>query len=278
MLRFAYLFLASCALLAGGITKERLISMVKAGTPEAQIRATVKAEGLDFNPRGSVLAEIRDAGGSLGLTVFLEGFRKEEKEAATATYTQQAPVYEPEVTGRFALSLQAAKPVGEWPYDHTAGYGVGLNWFFNREGLEQRLHIGYTVFGEKDLAGLPPNWKVSSKIDSFLVSWDFMPCLWRHRDQSIHLVIGPGIGAWSQHLTLSEWDPIYSGGVRTETDDNGGISATAIVGIQYRPSTHWLIEVTYKPAFGYSAAEEGLYSEWTQEKFNHVSAMVSYRF
>lgn len=63
--------------MAGGVTNERIIDLIKTGTPEAQIMDLVRKEGLAFTPSGASQMAIRDAGGDLALTGFLSQFSKD---------------------------------------------------------------------------------------------------------------------------------------------------------------------------------------------------------
>lgn len=74
MRRIALSLLASCALMAGSITNDQIVQMVKAGKADAEIMGMIRKEGLAFTPSGASQTAIRDAGGDLELTAFIFQF------------------------------------------------------------------------------------------------------------------------------------------------------------------------------------------------------------
>ena len=81
MRRCILAWLASGALMAGSVTKDRIITMIKAGTPESQIKDLIRQEGLAFKSTAATQSEIREAGGEVSLTAFIYHFSEEYGEA-----------------------------------------------------------------------------------------------------------------------------------------------------------------------------------------------------
>jgi hypothetical protein len=76
-----FMCLISAALMAGGVTKENIITLIKAGTPESQIKDLIRREGLDFKSTAATQSDIRAAGGEVSLTAFIYSFGEEYGEA-----------------------------------------------------------------------------------------------------------------------------------------------------------------------------------------------------
>ena len=81
MRRCVLAMFASGALMAGSVTKDRIITMIKARTPESQIKDLIRQEGLAFKSTAAIQTEIREAGGEVSLTAFIYRFSEEYGEA-----------------------------------------------------------------------------------------------------------------------------------------------------------------------------------------------------
>jgi hypothetical protein len=71
MRRFALCLCVASTLMAGSVTNDQIIQMIKSGTSEKAIQERIKKEGLAFSPTGETQMAIRNAGGSLDLTCFI---------------------------------------------------------------------------------------------------------------------------------------------------------------------------------------------------------------
>jgi hypothetical protein len=76
--------------MAGGVTKERIITLIKAGTPESEIKDLIRHEGLAYQSTATTQSEIREAGGDASLTAFIYNFNQEHGNAAESAVETKA--------------------------------------------------------------------------------------------------------------------------------------------------------------------------------------------